>query len=82
MNVLAVLLATMMTSMMTVSAIHNELEYCEFSAEKPIIKDCVLSDYDGNKFKLYELENGYAIYSLSDEQEVYGICGCGNVSVI
>ncbi|MDE7086943.1 MAG: hypothetical protein K2O67_02000, partial [Clostridia bacterium] len=71
MNTLAVLLATVLTGLMTVSVIPAKVDYCEFSSTKPIVQERQLSDYNGNKFKLYELEGGYAIYSLADEQETF-----------
>lgn len=36
--------------------------YCEFSSEQRIVEERIIEDFDGNEFKLYELENGYAIY--------------------
>lgn len=35
--------------------------YCEFSSEQRIVEERIIEDFDGNEFKLYELENGYAI---------------------
>lgn len=45
--------------------------YCEFSETQRVIKQQVLYDFGDNKFKLYELEDGYAIYSVANSIETF-----------
>ena len=45
--------------------------YCEFSEAQRVIKQQVLYDFGDNKFKLYELEDGYAIYSVANSIETF-----------
>lgn len=45
--------------------------YCEFSSKKRIIEKKLLKDFGDNQFLLYELENGYAIYTKENDSEVF-----------
>lgn len=45
--------------------------YCEFSPTKRTIEKKILKDFDGNPFFLYELENGYAIYAIENDKEIF-----------
>lgn len=61
----AVILSTSLPGMV------SEVRYCDFSSEKAVQAEKILRDFDGNEFKLYELEAGYAIYSIENEGEVF-----------
>lgn len=46
-------------------------EYCEFSNNKKILFVKTIYDLSTNTFKLYELEGGYAIYALKENNEYF-----------
>ena len=46
---------------------HDNNKFCDFSSTKKILYEKELKDFLGNLFILYELENGYAIYSVENE---------------
>lgn len=50
---------------------NGDFDFCDFSDSKRIIEREELHDFSGNSFKLYELENGYAIYSIKANVEVF-----------
>ncbi|MCD8195256.1 MAG: hypothetical protein LUD22_03065 [Coprobacillus sp.] len=71
-SILSVLLTIVATTSIT-NNITNQSEetYCDFSSKKAIISERYLSDLDDNKYKLYELEDGYAIYLVDNEDETF-----------
>ena len=44
--------------------------YCEFN-NSPVIYEKIIYDFNNNMFKLYELEKGYAIYSIKENDEEF-----------
>ena len=50
---------------------NDDFNFCDFSDSKKIIVIEELRDFSGNSFKLYELENGYAIYSIKENIEIF-----------
>lgn len=66
-----VTLLSLLASMLLSSTTINKPVYCEFSDEKEVIAQKTLYDYSGNQFKLYELKEGYAIYAINDDKEIF-----------
>ena len=50
---------------------HDNNKFCDFSSTKKILYEKELKDFLGNLFILYELENGYAIYSVENETKKF-----------
>ncbi|MCD8195258.1 MAG: hypothetical protein LUD22_03075 [Coprobacillus sp.] len=71
-NILCVLL-TIVTTTYSANNIANQNneKNCDFSSKKAVISERYLSNLDENKYKLYELENGYAIYFVNGEEETF-----------
>lgn len=64
MNFMAILLSAAITTSFSVNINQSDLKFCEFSDANPIILEKQITDFNNNRFKLYELDDGYAIYSL------------------
>lgn len=71
MKLAAVFLASVMSGSLFAGEVSNTKEYCEFSSNKPIEAVRILEDFGGNKFKLYELFDGYAIYGVDNSGEIF-----------
>ncbi len=69
MNSPAILLASLMAGTIITGIIPQNETYCNFSDTQQIQYIRMLEDFNSNQFKLYELDNGYAIYSYNDGEE-------------
>lgn len=51
---------------------HNKtIAYCDFNPTNPIKFERIISDFSNNKFRLFEMENSYAIYQVDNEEEFF-----------
>lgn len=62
-------LLTAMASLANISI--DSHKYCEFSIKQYVIQERSIRDFSDNEFKLYELEHGYAIYEIINNEEVF-----------
>ncbi|MDE6415222.1 MAG: hypothetical protein K2K48_07380 [Anaeroplasmataceae bacterium] len=67
---LLIIFLLLMSTPLYASANHTK-NFCDFSSSKEIIFRKELQDFSNNEFILYELKDGYAIYSVIDDEEIF-----------
>lgn len=50
---------------------YNEQKFCAFDYSNPVISQVTISDFDNNKFRLYEMNSSYAIYQIDENNEIF-----------